>query len=121
MRFPMWILAFLCAAVGIGASPFIEFVLRPAAGCAASLEHYIVPMLAGVQTGPAMVRVDFLGSWNPIMWLILLLVVTLAVCIFSCGAPAREVEALADGDIEDVQVLPEHTKYEPFFSGEESH
>lgn len=121
MRLPMWILAFFCVTVGLFAEQFTQFLLAPAAGCAMSLQHFVIPMLTGQSVGTVLARVDLLGSWNPIIWLLILLLVTFAVCIVSCSGKIREVEALADGDVEDVEVLPEHAKYEPFFSGEESH
>ena len=121
MRIPMIVLAVLCVALGLFQNGFNDGFLRPAAGAAMSPELYIRAMMAGkaVTVGPAIYGV--IGAWNPILWVVLLMIVTCGVAVFSVSAPIRKPEPLSGSDEEDVCVLPENAKYEPFFSGEESH
>lgn len=121
MRIPMIVLAVLCVALGLFQNGFNDGFLRPAAGAAMSPELYIRAMMAGkaVTVEPAIYGV--IGAWNPILWVVLLMIVTCGVAVFSVSAPIRKPEPLSGSDEEDVFVLPENAKYEPFFSGEESH
>lgn len=121
MRIPMIVLAVLCVALGLFQNGFNDGFLRPAAGAAMSPELYIRAMMAGkaVTVEPAIYGV--IGAWNPILWVVLLMIVTCGVAVFSVSAPIRKPEPLSGSDEEDVCVLPENAKYEPFFSGEESH
>lgn len=120
MRIPMAVLAVLCVAMGLFQGSFNDMFLRPAAGAAMSPDLYVRAMMAGkaVTVEPAIY--GFVGAWHPVLWVVLLMIVTCGVAVFSVSAPIRRPEPLADGDEEDVCVLPENAKYEPFFSGEES-
>ena len=121
MRIPMWVLAVLCVALGLGYGLFNESILKPAVGAAMNPQPYVTAMLTekAVSVEPAIYGV--IGAWNPMVWLVLLMVVTCGVAVFSVSAPIRRPEPLDGGDVEDECVLPENAKYEPFFSGEESH
>lgn len=120
MLIPMWILAALCILMGVFYPLVIIFVLQPAAGAAIRTAAYIDQMLGGLEmAAPAGFRLA--GIWNPVLWLIILFIVTVAVCIFSVSKRELDPQPLAEGEIEDECVLPENAKYEPFFSGEESH
>jgi len=121
MRIPMIVLAVLCIVLGLFQNSFNDCFLRPAAGAAMSPDLYIRAMMAGkaVTVEPAIY--GFIGAWNPILWIVLLMIVTCGVAVFSVSAPIRKPEPLSGTDEEDVCVLPENAKYEPFFSGEESH
>ena len=121
MRIPMIVLAVLCIVLGLFQNSFNDLFLRPAAGAAMSPDLYIRAMMAGkaVTVEPAIY--GFIGAWHPILWVVLLIIVTCGVTVFSVSAPIRRPEPLGGTDEEDVCVLPENAKYEPFFSGEESH
>ena len=121
MRIPMWVLAALCVLLGVFQSAFGTAFLKPAAGAAMNPDLYVSAMMTGnaVSVPPAIY--GSYGAWNPVFWLVLLIVVTCGVAVFSVSAPIRKPEPLGEGDVEDECVLPENAKYEPFFSGEESH
>jgi multicomponent Na+:H+ antiporter subunit D len=125
MRLPMWILAILCIVLGIFPNAVQQYLLSPAAAAAFDAQNYIATMLEGAGPTSAGMEISFLGAWNPLVWLILLLVVTFALTIVACSGKKGIGKTLAPaplqaGDVEDVQVAPENAKYEPFFSGEES-
>lgn len=123
MRLPMWVLAALCAALGILPTAFANGFLKPAAGAALGVQAYIDQMLGG-PTAASPAAFELLGSWNPLVWLVLLLVASCAVALVSVTfTPGKMLEPapLAAPDAEDGPILPENAKYEPFFSGEESH
>lgn len=120
MRGPIWVLALLCIGLGVLYPMFTTVFLQPSVSAAFSPEYYIASVLGG--SGVAMSAVlEYIGTWNPIYFLVLLVVMTAAVTIFSVSARVLNPQPLADGDVEDELVLPENAKYEPFFSGEESH
>ncbi len=126
MRAPMWVLAVLCIVLGVFPSAVQRYLLTPAADSALNISNYVSTMLEGVTTAGGDYGFTLIGAWNPLVWLGLLLLVTFAVTIVSVsanGAVGKKLEpaALAQGDIEDEIVAPENAKYEPFFSGEESH
>ena len=119
MRIPMWILAALCLLVVLDKT-FLEDIVRGAAGAAMNPAAYIDQMFGGSMVSvPAVL--SFIGNWNPVMWLILLIFVIAALTIVSVSTNERKPEPLTGTDVEDECVLPENAKYEPFFSGEESH
>lgn len=120
MRLPMWVLAVFCTVLGLFPGQFSQWVLRPAAGAAMSVQGYIDQMLGGTALP---IQVDFflIGSWNPLVWVGLLIVATCGIAVAAVSTTVKDPEPLGEGDVEDVQVLPENAKYEPFFSGEESH
>ncbi|MDD4850975.1 MAG: proton-conducting transporter membrane subunit [Gemmiger sp.] len=124
MRAPIWVLAALCALLGVFPGFITRFFLKPATGAALDATAYADQMLGGSHAASA---ADFqlLGNWSPLVWVVLLLVVCCAVTIVAVSAkkgmaPVLEPAPLAPTDREDVCVAPENAKYEPFFSGEES-
>ena len=121
MRIPMWVLAVLCVVLGVCFSQFNDAILKPAVGSAMNPQTYVTAMLTekAVTVEPAIY--GFIGAWSPMVWIVLLMIVTCGVAVFSVSAPIRRPEPLGGEDVEDVCVLPENAKYEPFFSGEESH
>ena len=121
MRIPMIALATLCVVLGLFPNAFANAFLRPAAGAAMDATGYISVMLYGTASQAVSAQFSLIGSWSPIVWLVLLLIVTAGITVFAVSAPVKDPEPLGEGDIEDEQVLPENAKYEPFFSGEESH
>ena len=120
MRAPVWVLAVLCVVLGLFPTLFATIFLAPAAGAALYTPAYVEQMLGGTAS-PSRVILQLIGNWSPIIWLILLVLVTCAITIVSVSARTRHPEPLGEGDVEDECVLPENAKYEPFFSGEESH
>ena len=120
MRIPMWVLAILCVVLGLFPDQFGELFLKPAAGAAMGADVYAAAMLSGKAVTSMPAIYGYIGTWSPIVWIVLLLIVTAGMTIFSVSAPIRKPEALGEGEVEDEHVLPENAKYEPFFSGEES-
>ena len=120
MRAPVWVLAVLCVVLGLFPTLFATIFLAPAAGAALYTPAYVEQMLGGTAS-PSRVILQLIGNWSPIIWLILLVLVTCAITVVSVSARIRHPEPLGEGDVEDEAVLPENAKYEPFFSGEESH
>ncbi|MDO4284288.1 MAG: proton-conducting transporter membrane subunit [Eubacteriales bacterium] len=140
MRLPMWVLAALCALLGIFYRAFAAGFLNPAAGAALGVDAYIANALTGESVLTEPVSYWAIGSWNPLVWLILLVLATCAVALVSVTNKPRVREACAEGSVsqsaESVvpvtmdgvpaggsaseSVPPEEAKYEPFFSGEES-
>ena len=122
MRIPMWILAALCVITGLFPAQVQNWLLLPAARAAMNASGYIDAAMGagyaaqhGVASVPAAAPA-FAGSWSPVLWLLLLVCVTLAVCIVSVlgssgkGLAPAVSQGSAHGD----------PKYESFFSGEES-
>ena len=120
MRIPMWVLAILCVVLGLFPDQFGELFLKPAAGAAMGADVYAAAMLSGKAVTSMPAIYGYIGTWSPIVWIVLLLIVAAGMTIFSVSAPIRKPEALGEGEVEDEHVLPENAKYEPFFSGEES-
>lgn len=122
MRIPMWILAALCILPGLFPDQVQQWLLTPATQAATNASGYID---AAMGTGYAAAHgvesslvsgFSLSGDWQPVMWLLLLISVTLAVCIV----------ALLGGD-EKATVTSQITaetdtdpKYDSFFSGEAS-
>ena len=122
MRIPMWILAALCILPGLFPDQVQQWLLTPATQAAMNASGYID---AAMGTGYAAAHgvesslvsgFSLSGAWQPVMWLLLLISVTLAVCIV----------ALLGGD-EKATVTSQITaetdtdpKYDSFFSGEAS-
>lgn len=119
MRIPMWILAALCVITGLFPSQVQSRLLTPAASAAVNAVGYIDAAMSsgyaaahGVQSAVSSAPV-FLGSWEPVVWLLLLLSVTIAVCIVAVlGMPAKKT-ATPPAQEED-------PRYESFFGGEQS-
>lgn len=121
MRVPMWILAVLCIVTGLFPAQIQEWLLVPAGKAAMHATLYIdaamgngYAMAHGVN--PVMILTpNFIGSWNPVIWMLLLLSVTIAVCIVAVlGTPKSKQKA---------PVVPAEEgdpKYDSFFGGEQS-
>lgn len=122
MRIPMWILAALCILPGLFPDQVQQWLLTPATQAATNASGYID---AAMGTGYAAAhRVEsslvsgfsLSGAWQPVMWLLLLISVTLAVCIVALlggdekATVTSEISAETDTD----------PKYDSFFSGEAS-
>jgi multicomponent Na+:H+ antiporter subunit D len=118
MRLPMWVLAVLCVLLGVFPGAVSAWFLQPAAGAAMNAAAYIDQMLGG--TTPAVSALfSVIGSWSPIVWVMLLIIVTCAITIVSVSGPVREQKPEL-AECADDSVAPEDAKYEPFFSGEQS-
>lgn len=122
MRIPMWILAALCILPGLFPDQVQQWLLTPATQAATNASGYID---AAMGTGYAAAHgvesslvsgFSLSGAWQPVMWLLLLISVTLAVCIVALlGGDEKATvtsEIAADTDTDP--------KYDSFFSGEAS-
>lgn len=122
MRIPMWILAALCILPGLFPDQVQQWLLTPATQAATNASGYIDAAMGtgyaaahGVE--PSLVSgFSLSGAWQPVMWLLLLISVTLAVCIVALlggdekATVTSEIAADTDSD----------PKYDSFFSGEAS-
>ena len=122
MRIPMWILAALCILPGLFPDQVQQWLLTPATQAATNASGYID---AAMGTGYAAAHgvesslvsgFSLSGAWQPVMWLLLLISVTLAVCIVALlggdekATVTSQIAAETDAD----------PKYDSFFSGEAS-
>lgn len=122
MRIPMWILAALCILPGLFPDQVQQWLLTPATQAAMNASGYID---AAMGTGYAAAHgvesslvsgFSLSGAWQPVMWLLLLISVTLAVCIVALlggdekATVTSQIAAETDAD----------PKYDSFFSGEAS-
>lgn len=122
MRIPMWILAALCILPGLFPDKVQQWLLTPATQAATNASGYID---AAMGTGYAAAHgvesslvsgFSLSGAWQPVMWLLLLISVTLAVCIVALlggdekATVTSQIAADTDSD----------PKYDSFFSGEAS-
>lgn len=122
MRIPMWILAALCILPGLFPDQVQQWLLTPATQAATNASGYID---AAMGTGYAAAHgvesslvsgFSLSGAWQPVMWLLLLISVTLAVCIVALlggdekATVTSQIAADTDSD----------PKYDSFFSGEAS-
>lgn len=120
MRIPMWILAALCVLTGLFPAQIQKWLLIPAGQAAMNTTAYIDAAMTpgyaaahGVQSA-AVSAPGFIGSWEPIVWLLLLISVTLAVCIVAVlGAPKQASAPAVPAEEGD-------PKYDSFFGGEQS-
>ena len=140
MRIPMGILAAICVILGVLPDKFANIFLKPAAGAAMNAQAYIDQMLGG-QTAAAPAQYTLIGTWSPLSWLLLLFIATCGVALFSVMGnkkvgktlepvydpskkpalePAKDTDCSDFKEGLDVSIAPEDSKYEPFFSGEES-
>lgn len=122
MRIPMWILAALCVVTGLFPGLVQRWLLTPAANAAFAASQYIYRMMGSDYVPmcgmPDTTAPVFAGEWQPVMWLLLLLCVTLSVCLVSVMGSFGQGKA--SGLSEADSVAPADAKYESFFSGEES-
>ena len=122
MRIPMWILAALCILPGLFPDKVQQWLLTPATQAAMNAPGYIdAAMGSGYAASFAIPayqpqQIFLSGAWQPVMWLLLLISVTLAVCIVALlGGDEKATvtsEISADTDCDP--------KYDSFFSGEAS-
>ena len=122
MRIPMWILAALCILPGLFPDQVQQWLLTPATQAAMNAPGYIdAAMGSGYAASFAIPayqpqQIFLSGAWQPVMWLLLLISVTLAVCIVALlGGDEKATvtsEISADTDCDP--------KYDSFFSGEAS-
>jgi len=121
MRIPMWILAALCVITGLFPTQVQNWLLLPAASSAMNAAGYIDSAMGagyaaanGIVSAPVQAPA-LAGSWNPMVWLLLLLSVTIAVCIVAIlGTPKHKTVSVSPSQ------EPGDAKYESFFSGEEA-
>lgn len=122
MRIPMWILAVLCILPGLFPEKVQQWLLTPATHAAMDVGSYVYSSM-GLEYMQAhgmffrQVEAPVLsGAWQPVMWLLLLISVTLAVCIVALlggddkATVTSEIASETDAD----------PKYDSFFSGEAS-
>ena len=120
MCIPMWIMAGLCIITGLFPTQIQNWLLLPAANAAKNAPAYIDQAMGsgyaasfGISAYQAQTPV-MASSWDPLLWLLLLLSVTIAVCLVAIiGNPnpkTTEVTEETEGD----------DKYESFFSGEKA-
>lgn len=122
MRIPMWILAALCILPGLFPNLVQKWLLIPATNAAMNAAGYIDAAMGSGYAAQSLIpayqaqSIVYSGSWQPVMWLLLLVSVTLAVCIV----------ALLGGDdkatVTSEAASPQDNdpKYDSFFSGEAS-
>lgn len=122
MRIPMWILAALCILPGLFPDQVQQWLLTPATQAATNASGYID---AAMGTGYAAAHgvesslvsgFSLSGAWQPVMWLLLLISVTLAVCIVALLG-GDEKATVTSQITTDTDTDP---KYDSFFSGEAS-
>ena len=122
MRIPMWILAALCILPGLFPDQVQQWLLTPATQAAMNASGYID---AAMGTGYAAAHgvesslvsgFSLSGAWQPVMWLLLLISVTLAVCIVALLGGDEKATVTSDISAE----TDTDPKYDSFFSGEAS-
>ena len=122
MRIPMWILAVLCILPGLFPDKVQQWLLTPATLAAVNAPGYIDAAMGtgyAAQHGvEATLSAGFgmSGAWQPVMWLLLLISVTLAVCIVALLG--SDEEATVTSEISSSE--DNDPKYDSFFSGEAS-
>jgi len=94
MRIPMWIMAVLCIATGIGANFMNRVIFTPASTAAFSVSKYIdTAMGAGYASAAGVTDIQTSAAaydlWNPIMWLVLFGVILVAVFIVALTGTGR--------------------------------
>ena len=121
MRIPMWIMAVLCIVTGLFPAQIQNWLLIPAAKSALRVSSYVDAVMgsgyaaANGIDAEFILAPNFIGSWNPITWLLLLISVTIAVCIVCVlGTPTRKQ------NIPEAAVEEGDDKYESFFGGEKA-
>ncbi len=118
MRIPMWIMAALCFLTGLFPDLMVEYLLGPATAAVLDTARYIdAAMGAGyaeiVANSTAYLAepvLVFAGTWDPVSWLLLFVIVMCAVTLVSlAGRRSRGALTLADD-----------AKHATFFGGEEA-
>ena len=119
MRVPMWILSALCFLTGIFYNAVNNYLLTPAVNAVFNVTNYIDTMLgdgyaaAGGVVQKAVEPVQ-LSYWDPILWLILFVVMTAAVCLVVLTGRRTRGQVL----VNKTNVVD--GKYATFFGGEKS-
>ena len=121
MRFAMGILALLCLLTGLFPNVVQNALTGPAAKTLFNVSQYINVMLGknyaqnvmGSSAPEALPRsIEAVGVWNPVNWLMLLMIALLAICIV---AIASKYDAVRENKGEKVEA-----KYSLFYGGEET-
>ena len=121
MRFAMGILAVLCVLTGLFPNAVQNYLTGPAAKTLFNVSRYINAMLGndyaqsvmGASAPEAATRtIETVGVWNPVNWLMLLMIALLAICIV---AIASKYDAVSENKGEKVEA-----KYSLFYGGEET-
>ena len=132
MQIPMWILAVLCVVTGIFPQAVQKGLLAPAGADAMNTMNYISVMMGESKAAVSGVAASgtfsapVIGLWNPVAWMILLLIITCALCLVALTAdPEKKAAKAVIGPAKDHQPAialmdAKDAKYESFFSGEES-
>ena len=131
MRIPMWLLALLCIGTGLVPNFVNSWLLQPATNAAMNVVGYIDQMMGqgyavahNVTGTAAETGITFAGTWQPIVWLLLLFCVTCAVAIVALLGSNKKIGTLESSKEAQARaqedVPPQEAKYESFFSGEQS-
>ena len=121
MRIPMWIMAVLCIVTGLFPKFINQYLLQPAVNAATSVGNYIDAMMGqgyaadvGTVISSNPFVYDLPGTWDPINWVRLFIMVLIAFLIFSLlgnGAKGRRLEPTEDNV---------DGKFATFYGGEKS-
>ena len=121
MRFAMGILAVLCTLTGLFPNMVQQYLTGPAAKTLFHVSRYINAMMGsgyaestmGASAPEAATRtIETVGVWNPVNWLMLLMIALLAICIV---AIASKYDAVRENKSEKVEA-----KYSLFYGGEDT-
>ena len=121
MRFAMGILAVLCTITGLFPNMVQQYLTGPAAKTLFHVSRYINAMMGsgyaestmGASAPEAATRtIETVGVWNPVNWLMLLMIALLAICIV---AIASKYDAVRENKSEKVEA-----KYSLFYGGEDT-
>ena len=121
MRFAMGILAVLCTVTGLFPNMVQQYLTGPAAKTLFHVTRYINAMMGsgyaesamGASAPEAVTRsIETVGVWNPVNWLMLLMIALLAICIV---AIASKYDAVRENKSEKVEA-----KYSLFYGGEDT-
>lgn len=122
MRIPMWILAILCIVTGLFPDKVQQWLLTPATHAAMNVAGYIDAAMGNGYAAASLIPayqpqpIVLSGSWQPVMWLLLLISVTLAVCIVALLGTDDKATVVSETQSD----APADPKYDSFFSGEAS-
>ena len=119
MRFAMCIFAVLCVLTGLFPNAVTTYLTQPAANAVFNVANYINSMMGAgyaesvMTVAPAAPVITYVavGAWQPVSWLLILIIALLAITIVAIAGKYDSVsESKVSGD----------TKYDLFFGGEES-
>lgn len=122
MRLAMCLFAALCVLTGLFPGVVTQYLTKPAAGAVFNVAGYINAMMgsgyaesvmgANLPAAPAVTYVE-VGCWQPVSWLLILVIALLAVTIAAIAGKYDRVS-------ESKPSAPVDSKYDLFFGGEES-